>query len=117
MEDGVLEPYKERDKRMTDGIHPLSKMLGDVKFHEHQGIEAEAAERWRSKSEKNGDGRRLTEMNVAPRRATRLSPGNLRGLVRSRLGHATVRYHYLLPSNGYGFWTSWSQAVRPTTFR
>ena len=62
MEDEVLEPYKERDQRMTDGIHPLSKMLGDVKFHEHQGIEVEAAERWRSKSETNGDGRRLTEM-------------------------------------------------------
>jgi amino acid adenylation domain-containing protein len=43
----MLEPYKERSQRMTDGIHPLSKMLGDVKFHEHQGIEREVADRWK----------------------------------------------------------------------
>jgi amino acid adenylation domain-containing protein len=43
----MLEPYKERERRMTDGIHPLAKMLGDVKFHQHQGIDAQVAERWR----------------------------------------------------------------------
>jgi surfactin synthase thioesterase subunit len=32
---------------MVDGIHPLSKMLGDVKFHEHKGVEAATADRWR----------------------------------------------------------------------
>ncbi|MDX1996532.1 MAG: non-ribosomal peptide synthase/polyketide synthase [Thermoanaerobaculia bacterium] len=43
----MLEPYKERERRMTDGIHPLAKMLGDVKFHEHQGIDRGVADRWR----------------------------------------------------------------------
>jgi thioesterase domain-containing protein/acyl carrier protein len=43
----MLEPYKETRQRMTDGIHPLSKMLGDVKFHEHKGIEREVAHRWK----------------------------------------------------------------------
>jgi hypothetical protein len=32
---------------MTDGVRAGSKMLGDIKFHEHQGIEAGAGERWR----------------------------------------------------------------------
>jgi len=33
--------------RMTDGIHAESRMLGDVKFHTHRGIDPAAAERWR----------------------------------------------------------------------
>ena len=33
---------------MVDGIHPLSKMLGDVKFHEHKTVEAATADRWRA---------------------------------------------------------------------
>jgi amino acid adenylation domain-containing protein len=41
----MLEPYKKG--RMTDGIHPLAKMLGDVKFHTYQGIEASVATRWK----------------------------------------------------------------------
>jgi amino acid adenylation domain-containing protein len=40
----MLEPYGPG--RMTDGIHPLAKMLGDVKFHQHRGIKAAVAERW-----------------------------------------------------------------------
>jgi thioesterase domain-containing protein/aryl carrier-like protein len=51
MDEGMLEPYREKGSRMTDGIHPLSKMLGDVKFHEHRGIEKEVADRWRQKGE------------------------------------------------------------------
>ncbi len=43
----MLSPYAEREQRMTDGIHPLAKMLGDVKFHEHSGVDAASAERWR----------------------------------------------------------------------
>jgi hypothetical protein len=43
----MLEPYREKKSRMTDPIRPLARMLGDVKFHEHGGIEAEAASRWR----------------------------------------------------------------------
>jgi len=44
---GMLEPYRERRDRMTDGIHPLAKMLGDVKFHEHRSIDPRMAEKWR----------------------------------------------------------------------
>ena len=54
-EAGMLEPYEEKQGRMTDGINPLSKMLGDVKFHEHGGIEAAVAERWRERMRADGD--------------------------------------------------------------
>src|SRR5205814_1957132 len=43
----MLEPYHEPQQRMTDGIHPLSKMLGDVNFHEHRAIDASVGERWK----------------------------------------------------------------------
>ena len=42
----MIEPFQEGHKsRMTDGLHPLARMLGDVKFHQHKNIEAQAAER------------------------------------------------------------------------
>jgi amino acid adenylation domain-containing protein len=44
----MLEPYKDKKSRMTDPHHPMARMLGDVKFHEHRGIDARAAERKRS---------------------------------------------------------------------
>ena len=42
----MRNPY-ERDPRaqMTDAIHPLGRMLGDVKFHQHGRIRADAAQR------------------------------------------------------------------------
>jgi amino acid adenylation domain-containing protein len=43
----MAEPYKEKSARMTDGIHAWSRMLGDVKFHQHAGIDRAVAERWR----------------------------------------------------------------------
>ncbi|MES1241756.1 MAG: amino acid adenylation domain-containing protein [Acidobacteriota bacterium] len=43
----MADPYKEKQSRMTDGIYAEGRMLGDVKFHQHRGVEAEAAERWR----------------------------------------------------------------------
>ncbi|HYO14364.1 MAG TPA: amino acid adenylation domain-containing protein, partial [Thermoanaerobaculia bacterium] len=43
----MLLPYKDERSRMTDGLHAESRMLGDVKFHRHRGIEAGVAERWR----------------------------------------------------------------------
>jgi amino acid adenylation domain-containing protein/non-ribosomal peptide synthase protein (TIGR01720 family) len=43
----MLEPYQEPQRRMTDGIHALSKMVGDVKFHQHWAIDPAASERWR----------------------------------------------------------------------
>jgi amino acid adenylation domain-containing protein len=38
---------KQKKQRMTDGIHQESTMLGDIKFHTHQQIDATISERWR----------------------------------------------------------------------
>jgi len=46
----MVEPYQHKEKRMTDGIHPLSRMLGDVKFHQHNAIDARVAERWKEQA-------------------------------------------------------------------
>jgi thioesterase domain-containing protein len=35
---------------MTDGIHPLSQMLGDVKFHQHSEIDRSVADRWKEQT-------------------------------------------------------------------
>jgi len=43
----MLDPYDNGKSRMTDGIHPLSKMLGDVKFHTHKTVSASVADQWR----------------------------------------------------------------------
>jgi amino acid adenylation domain-containing protein len=43
----MLKPYEDRSRRMTDGVHAESRMLGDVKFHTHSGIDASTAERWK----------------------------------------------------------------------
>ncbi len=43
----MAEPYRRTSARMTDGPHAASRMLGDVKFHQHRRIDAGAAERWR----------------------------------------------------------------------
>src|SRR5262249_54432257 len=47
----MAAPYQNNSQRMTDGIHPLSKMLGDVKFHEHKQVDAGIADRWRQEVE------------------------------------------------------------------
>ncbi|MEM7354298.1 MAG: amino acid adenylation domain-containing protein, partial [Acidobacteriota bacterium] len=46
MQPRMLEPYSDPENRMTDGIHPLAKMLGDVKFHQHRAIDPRVAWRW-----------------------------------------------------------------------
>jgi amino acid adenylation domain-containing protein len=43
----MADPYKEKRSRMTDGLHAEGRMLGDMKFHEHRGVDAGTAERWR----------------------------------------------------------------------
>ncbi|HEY4594027.1 MAG TPA: amino acid adenylation domain-containing protein, partial [Thermoanaerobaculia bacterium] len=43
----MLQPYKDVNARMADGIHAQSRMLGDVKFLQHGKVEAKVAERWR----------------------------------------------------------------------
>jgi acyl carrier protein len=42
----MLQPYKDKNQRMTDGVTATSMMSGDLKFHLHQGIDPEAANRW-----------------------------------------------------------------------
>ena len=36
----MADPYKEKQARMTDGLHAESRMLGDVKFHRAPGVDA-----------------------------------------------------------------------------
>jgi hypothetical protein len=43
----MLQPYEDQEKKMTDGIYAVSKMLGDVKFHEHKNIDSGVADRWK----------------------------------------------------------------------
>src|SRR6185369_7915086 len=43
----MADPYRDQTARMTDGLNAQSRMLGDVKFHEHRQIDPEAAGRWR----------------------------------------------------------------------
>ncbi len=45
----MLQPYREKEKRMTDGLYKESRMLGDVKFHQHDSINAGVADRWTQK--------------------------------------------------------------------
>ena len=45
--EGMLQPYKEKKARMTDGTHPLARGLVDVKFSTHTGINASVADQWR----------------------------------------------------------------------
>src|SRR6185295_8123080 len=49
----MLQPYKGIERRMTDGIHAESRMLGDVKFHNYDRIDVRAGDRW-----KEGDAQR-----------------------------------------------------------
>ncbi len=47
----MADPYKQGEKsRMTDAIHPMARMLGDVKFHKHKGVNANAADRAKEQS-------------------------------------------------------------------
>jgi len=43
----MLDPYQDKKQRMTDGVHAEGHMLGDIKFHTHQGIDAQVADSWR----------------------------------------------------------------------
>jgi amino acid adenylation domain-containing protein len=56
----MMELYSRPQGRMTDGLHAASRMLGDVKFHTHTGIDAKAADRWRQS-------RRQGELTAAAR--------------------------------------------------
>jgi hypothetical protein len=43
----MMNAYDDQAKRMTDGVRPESRMLGDVKFHQHRGINPQVADQWK----------------------------------------------------------------------
>ncbi|MCZ7648977.1 MAG: thioesterase domain-containing protein [Planctomycetota bacterium] len=43
----MLTPYEGKEAKMTDGLHAVSRMIGDPKFHKHKSIDARMADRWR----------------------------------------------------------------------
>lgn len=43
----MLQPYREKEQRMTDGLESVSQMSGDLKFFLHQGIDPNIAFRWK----------------------------------------------------------------------
>ncbi len=47
LQEEMLYPYRHVERKMTDGLHGVSIMRGDPKFHRHAGIDPEVAERWR----------------------------------------------------------------------
>jgi amino acid adenylation domain-containing protein len=47
----MLQPYKDKERRMTDGLHAESRMLGDVKFHGYGEIVASVGSEWREQEE------------------------------------------------------------------
>ncbi|HEX6864210.1 MAG TPA: condensation domain-containing protein, partial [Thermoanaerobaculia bacterium] len=43
----MADPYRPGAARMTDGVHAVSRMLGDVKLLTYSRVDPAAAERWR----------------------------------------------------------------------
>ncbi|MEM9922875.1 MAG: hypothetical protein AAF915_03860 [Cyanobacteria bacterium P01_D01_bin.50] len=43
----MLQPYSQKKQRMTDGIHSISRMVGDPKFHTHQKINTKSIDLWK----------------------------------------------------------------------
>jgi hypothetical protein len=43
----LLEPYKDQEHKMTDGIYAASAPMGDTKFNAYQRIDPGVAEGWR----------------------------------------------------------------------
>lgn len=43
----MLDPYQNKSQRMADGLKRVGEMSGDLKFHLHERIDPEAANRWR----------------------------------------------------------------------
>lgn len=45
--EALLSPYRDLDKKMTDGIHRESRSMGDINFDKKKKIEAQKAEDWK----------------------------------------------------------------------
>ncbi len=48
LQEEMLQPYRDKQKKMTDGLHGVSIMRGDPKFHQYSGIDPEVADRWQA---------------------------------------------------------------------
>jgi thioesterase domain-containing protein len=46
---GMLQPYLEKKKRMTDGVYSEGNMIGDPRFHRHKTINPGVADNWRKR--------------------------------------------------------------------
>ncbi|MCB0517420.1 MAG: amino acid adenylation domain-containing protein [Lewinellaceae bacterium] len=51
--ENLLMPYRDLDKKMTDGIHHDSRSMGDTNFDQKKKIDARKAEDWKGVLEKN----------------------------------------------------------------
>jgi amino acid adenylation domain-containing protein len=60
----MVEPYTSASERMTDGPHAASRMLGDVKFHQHRAIDPAVAESWRGELAEGDLGEPTRELAV-----------------------------------------------------
>ncbi|MDY7012777.1 MAG: sulfotransferase [Cyanobacteriota bacterium] len=45
----MLQPYADRQQKMTEGLNSASGMLGDLKFYQHKDINAKVADRWQDR--------------------------------------------------------------------
>ncbi len=43
----MIQPYQDKEQKMTDGVSSDSRMMGDMKFKTYSGIDPEVAEKWR----------------------------------------------------------------------
>jgi thioesterase domain-containing protein len=43
----MIQPYKEKKKRMTDGVYTGGQMIGDPKFHQHKNINERVNDNWK----------------------------------------------------------------------
>lgn len=43
----MMDPYDDVKRRMTDGVRAGTRMLGDIRFHDHQGIDPQIADAWK----------------------------------------------------------------------
>jgi amino acid adenylation domain-containing protein len=46
-DEAMVQPHAKSERKMTDGIHGLSRMLGDIKFHTHKKVDENIADRWK----------------------------------------------------------------------
>ena len=61
----LVQPYKNIDKKMTDGIYDESMPMGDTKLLEHKHIDATVADTWRDVVDDDFLGEPTWDMAVA----------------------------------------------------